>query len=121
MRVMENICAEIDGSLIANWEWKAAKMASDPDASPALKSALAEALEQDPVDAAKNAESVYQILLQRALAQANGEWKGVSRSTCWVCNSYNTRLVFSPGYGVVHECLDCSDRFPQDGPVQWVI
>lgn len=119
---MENICVEIDGSGITNWECKAAEMASDPDASPALKIALSEALEQDPVDAVKNAESVYQILLQRALAQANGEWKGVGQSTCcWVCNSYNTRLVVSPGYGVVHECLDCSDRFPQDGPVQWPI
>ncbi len=71
---MGNICVHVDGSEIANWECKAAKMASDPDASPALKNALVAALEQDPVDAVNNAESVYRILLQRALAQPNGVW-----------------------------------------------
>ena len=122
MRIMENACVANDGSGIANWECQAAKIASDPDASPAPKSALAEALKQDPVDAVNKAESVYQILLQRALAQPNGEWKGINRSTsCWVCNSHNTRLVVAPGYGVVHECLDCRDRFPHDGPIQWVV
>ena len=120
MRIMENACVANDGSGIANWESKAAEMACDPDASPALKSALAEALKQDPVDSVNKAGSVYQILLQRALAQPNGGWKGIDRATsCWVCNSHNTRLVVAPGYGVVHECLDCSDRFLSDGAIEW--
>lgn len=62
-------CVKINESESTDWEYKAAKMASDPDAGPALKRALAEALEQDPVDAVKSAETVYQILLQRALAE----------------------------------------------------
>ena len=83
--------------------------------------ALAEALEQNPVEAVNKAGTVYQILLQRALEQPTGEWEGDSDAICcWVCNSFNTRLVVAPGYGVAHECLDCSDRFPENGPVQWV-
>ena len=40
-------------------------------------------------------------------------------SRCWVCNSENSRLVPSRGYGIVHECVDCGDRFPEDGAIQW--
>jgi hypothetical protein len=119
---MENACMEIDNPESANWEDKAASMASDPNASPVLKSALAEALEQDPVDAVKNAEILYQILLQRALDQPATEWKWRSQPTyCWVCNSHNTRLVASPGYGIVHECLNCNDNFLLEGAIQWVV
>ena len=118
---MENSCVEISGSKQATWECQAAKLSSDPAAGPGFKRALAEALEQDPVDAVNDAGAVYQILLRRALAQPSGEREGDSPSTrCWVCNSFNSRLVVASGYGVVHECLDCSDRFPQNGPVQWV-
>jgi hypothetical protein len=78
---MGNICVDIDDSEIAKWECKAAKMASDPDAIPALKNALTEALEQDPVDAVKSAEAIYQILLQYALAHPAGEWKWRSQPT----------------------------------------
>ena len=40
-------------------------------------------------------------------------------SSCWVCNSDNTRMVYSRGYGIVHECVDCRDRFPDAGVIQW--
>ena len=40
-------------------------------------------------------------------------------SRCWVCNSQNSRLVLSRGYGIVHECVDCGDRFPEGGAIQW--
>ena len=72
---MENACVEINESGSTDWEYQTAKMASDPAPSPALKCALAEALGQDPVDAVKSAEAVYQILLPRALAGPSGEWK----------------------------------------------
>ena len=42
-------------------------------------------------------------------------------TNCWVCNSENSRLVVGPGYGVVRECLDCSNRVPNGGAIQWVI
>ena len=119
--ITENALVEINGSGSIDWEDRAAKMASDSSVGPALKNALAEALEQDPIDAVKSAEAVYQILLQRALAQQNGEWKWRSQPTqCWVCNSYNTRMVGAPGYGIVHECLECSDQFLLEGAIQWV-
>ena len=119
---MDSTLVEIECSESMDWEDRAAKIASDPAAGTALKRALAEALEQDPVDAVKNAETVYQILLQRALTQSSGEWKWRSQPTCcWVCNSYNTRLVGAPGYGIVHECLNCSDQFLLDGLIQWTV
>lgn len=122
IQIMENIVVEIDGFGSMDWQDRAAKIASDPAAEPTLKRALAGWLEEDPLDAVKNAETVYQILLQRALAQPNGEWKWRSKPTfCWVCNSHNTRLVGAPGYGIVHECLDCSDQFLLDGAIQWVV
>ena len=40
-------------------------------------------------------------------------------NSCWVCNSENTRMVYSRGYGIVHECVDCRDRFPDAGVIQW--
>lgn len=99
-----------------NWEDKAAVVSSDPDAGPVLLRVLAEALERAPEDA----EIVYEILLERALAQANREWKWRQHPTwCWVCNSHNTRLVGQPGYGIVHDCLDCGDQFLVDGNIQW--
>ena len=120
MRIMENACVEINESGSTDWEYQTAKMASDPAPSPALKCALAEAVGQDPVDAVKSAETVYQILLPRALAEPSSEWKWRSQPTyCWVCNSHNTRLFGAPGYGVVHECLDCSDQFLSDGAIEW--
>lgn len=119
---MNNVCVEIDGVQLSDWECKAAEIASDPSIDSALKKALAEGLEQDPIDAVKNAEAVYQILLQRALSQPAKEWKWRSQPTyCWLCNSHNTRLVGAPGYGIVHECLDCADKFLLDGPIQWVV
>ncbi len=103
-----------------SWEDRAARMSSDPAAGPALKRALAEALERDPVDAVKDAEALYQILLERALAHPVSEWKWRRHPTwCWACNSHNTRLVGAPGYGIVHECLDCGDQFLVDGAIQW--
>ena len=117
---MENTLVEIIGLESRDWEDKAAKMASDSSIGSAQKIALAEALEQDPIAAVKSAEAIYQILLQRALTQPKGEWKWRSQPTqCWACNSYNTRLVGAPGYGIVHECLDCSDQFLLEGAIQW--
>ena len=40
---------------------------------------------------------------------------------CWVCNSENYRTIVAPGHGVVRECLDCSNRVPNGGAVQWVV
>ena len=117
---MVNACIEIDGPASTSWEDKAARVSSDPNASPALKKVLAEALEQDPASAVKDAETFYQIMLERAFAQPSGEWKWRTQPTwCWVCNSHNTRLVGAPGYGIVHECLDCGDQFLIDGAIQW--
>lgn len=111
---------EINGPELTDWETRAASFSSDPDAHPALKRALVEALEQDPASAVKDAETFYQIMLERALAQPSAEWKWRSQPTwCWVCNSYNTRLVGEPGYGIVHEYLDCGDQFLLDGTIQW--
>ena len=117
---MVNATIEIDGPALMDWEDRAALVSSDPAASAALKRALAEALEQDPLDAAKDAETFYQILLERALAQPSSEWKWRKQPTwCWVCNSHNTRLVGAPGYGIVHDCLDCGDQFLLEGTIQW--
>ena len=117
---MDNACVETRE--VAEWEHRAAEIVSDPSSDTALKRALSEALEPDPIEAVKNAEAVYQILLQRALTQTAREWKWRSQPTyCWVCNSHNTRLVGAPGYGIVHECLDCADKFLLDGPIQWVV
>ena len=103
-----------------DWEHSAAMISSDPAAGPLLKRALAEALEQDPEYAVKDAEALYQILLERALAQPTSEWKWRRQPTwCWACNSHNTRLVGAPGYGIVHDCLDCGDQFLLDGTIQW--
>ena len=69
--------------------------------------AFVEALESHGVDALDDRhESVGYM--------ANGR-----SSRCWVCNSQNSRLVLSRGYGIVHECVDCGDRFPEDGAIQW--
>ncbi len=110
---MVNTSVEFEGVDLADWEHRAARVSSDPDAHPALKRALVEALEQDPASAVKDAETFYQIMLERALAHRSQPiW-------CWVCNSYNTRLVGEPGYGIVHECLDCGDQFLLDATIQW--
>ena len=120
MGMMVNTCVEIDGPESMDWEDRAAKVSSDPNARPALKRALVEALERDPVAAVIDAETFYQIMLGRALAQPSSEWKWRRQPTwCWVCNSHNTRLVGAPGYGIVHECLDCGDQFLVDGAIQW--
>ncbi len=117
---MVNASMEIGDPALMGWEGKAARVSSDPVAGPALKRALAEALEQDPVDAVKDAGTFYQILLERALAQPTSEWKWRRHPTwCWVCNSHNTRLVGAPRYGIVHDCLDCGDQFLLDGTIQW--
>ena len=117
---MVNTSVEFEGVALADWENRAARVSSGPDAHPVLKRALVEALEQDPASAVKDAETFYQIMLERALAQPSAEWKWRSQPTwCWVCNSYNTRLVGEPGYGIVHECLDCGDQFLLDGRIQW--
>jgi hypothetical protein len=39
--------------------------------------------------------------------------------SCWVCNSNNTRMVYSRGYGIVLECVDCRERFPEFSVIQW--
>ena len=120
MGTMVNLCVEIDGPVVTDWETRAARMSSDPIVGPGLNGALAEALNQDPASAVKNAETFYQLMLERAMAQPNREWKWRTQPTwCWVCNSHNTRLVGAPGYGIVHECLDCSDQFLLDGTIQW--
>ena len=117
---MVNASVEIDGPVLMDWEDRAAMITSDPATGPALKRALLEALGQDPVEAAKDAESLYQILLERALAQPSSEWKWRTHPTwCWACNSHNTRLFGAPGYGIVHDCLDCGDQFLLDGKIQW--
>ena len=117
---MVNASIETDVPALLGWEDRAALVSCDPAASPALKRALTEALEQDPLDAAKDAETFYQILLERALAQPSSEWKWRKHPTwCWACNSHNTRLVGAPGYGIVHECLDCGDQFLLEGTIQW--
>jgi len=120
MKFMVNATIEIDSPALMDWEGRAARVSSDPAASSALKRALSVALEQDPADAIKDAETFYQILLERALAQPGSKWKWRKHPTwCWVCNSHNTRLVGAPGYGIVHECLDCGDHFLLDGAIQW--
>ena len=120
MGMMVNTCVDIDGLESMDWQDRAAQVSSDPTAHPALKIALVDALDQDPVAAVKDAETFYQIMLERALAQPNNEWKWRTQPTwCWVCNSHNTRLVGAPGYGIVHECLDCGDQFLLDGAIQW--
>ena len=117
---MVNASIEITDPGLMDWEDRAAVVSSDPSASPALKRALAEALEQGPADAIKDAEIFYQILLERALAQPSSEWKWRKHPTwCWACNSHNTRLVGAPGYGIVHDCLDCGDQFLVEGTIQW--
>ena len=117
---MVNASVEIEGAETPDWEHRAASVWSDPDAHPALKKVLADALEQEPAAAVKDAETFYQIMLERALAQPSSKWKWRSQPTlCWVCNSHNTRLVGAAGYGIVHECLDCGDQFLVDGAIQW--
>ena len=117
---MVNALVEIDGPALIDWEDRVALMSSDPATGPALKRALLEVLEQDPVDAVKDAEILYRILLERALAQPSNGWKWRTQPTwCWACNSHNTRLVGAPGYGIVHDCLDCGDQFLLDGTIQW--
>ena len=117
---MLDASVEIDGPDLSNWEDRAAKLSSDPNARPALKRALAEALNLDPATAVKDAGAFYQIMLERALAQPRGEWKWRTQPTwCWVCSSHNTRLAGATGYGIVHECLDCGDQFLLEGTIQW--
>ena len=83
---MVNASVEVVSPALSDWEDMAARMSSDPTASSALKRALAEALEQDPADAVKDAETLYQILLERALTKPSGEWKWRTQPTwCWVC------------------------------------
>ena len=111
---------DIDDPALMGWEDRVAKVSSDPVASTALKRALVEALERDPADAIKDAETFYQIMLERAVAQPSKEWKWRRQPTwCWACNSHNTRLFGAPGYGIVHDCLDCGDQFLLDGAIQW--
>ena len=118
--MMVNTCVDFNGPESMDWEGRAAEVSSDPNARPALKKALVEALEQDPVAAVKDAETFYQIMLDRALAQPSNQWKWRKQPTwCWVCNSHNTRLLGAPGYGIVHECLECGDQFLVDGAIQW--
>ena len=119
--IIEDTCIDSDGHGLADWEEEAIRITSDPATNPAIKRALVDALERDPLDAVRDADTIYQILLQRALAQSGGEWKWRSQPPwCWVCNPHNTRLVDAPGYGIVHECMDCSDQFSLDGAIQWV-
>jgi len=107
---MMNATIEIESLETVDWKDKADEVSSDPQVNPALKRALADAIERDPASAVKDAETVYQIMLERALAQPAGEWKWRSQPTwCWVCNSHSAMLVGAAGYGIVHECLDCGD------------
>ena len=59
-------------------------------------------------------------LADLAAGNAFSEYTSDGRiSSCWVCNSDNTQMVYSSGYGIVHECNDCRDRFPEAGLIQW--
>ncbi len=65
-------------------------------------------------------EAQEQNLADAAAGNAFSEYTTDGRiSSCWVCTSENTRMVYSRGYGIVHECNDCSDRFPDAGVIQW--
>ena len=117
---MVNANVEIASPSASDWEAEVPRVASGSGVSASLKRALSEALEQDPASAVKDAAIIYQIMLGRALAQPSIEWKWRSQPTwCWVCNSHNTRLVGVPGYGIVHECLECGDQFLLDGAIHW--
>ena len=117
---MVNANVEIDSPSALDWEAEVSRVSSGSGVSTSLKRALSDALEQDPASAVKDAAIIYQIMLGRALAQPSAEWRWRSQPTwCWVCNSHNTRLVGTPGYGIVHECLDCGDQFLIDGAIQW--
>ncbi|MBC8281183.1 MAG: hypothetical protein H8E48_10390 [Chloroflexi bacterium] len=117
---MVNATAEINNQVSTDWKDILTKVSTDPNASQVLKNALAEALQQDPELAMKEAETFYQIMLQRASAQPSVEWKWRRQPTwCWVCNSHNTRLVGATGYGIVHECLNCGDQFLLESAIQW--
>ena len=111
---------EMDSPAVIDWADRAAIMSSDPTTGVALKCALAEAMEQDPAAAVRDAAALYQILLERALAQPSSEAKWRRHPTwCWVCNSHNTRLLGASGQGIVHHCMDCGDQFLLDGTIQW--
>ena len=117
---MVSALLEIEMHVQTEWEDRADRISSDPNAGPALKSALAEVLKEEPADALRDAEALYRIMLERAFAQPATEWKWRKHPTwCWACNSHNTRLVGAPGYGIVHDCLDCGDQFLLDGEIQW--
>ncbi len=75
MGILVNASVEIEGPASADWEDKAARVTSDPCAHSTLKKALADALDKDPAAAVKDAETVYRIMLERALAQPSREWK----------------------------------------------
>ena len=120
MSILVNASVDIEDPASTDWEDKAACLVSDPCTNATLKRALADALEQDPAAAVKDAETVYRIMIERALAQPSREWKWRTQPTwCWVCNSHNTRLMGTAGHGIVHECLDCGDQFLIDGAIQW--
>lgn len=62
------------------WFQEARKIADDPAASGWLKNALFEAINRDPVNAAKDAELLTRILLQRAAAVQHGTCSNASSS-----------------------------------------
>ena len=100
-----------------DWADKAGRIMSNPDVGQGFKNAFTEALDQDPINAANDAEAVYRIVLERAMTLLNSEmnWRR-PHTRCWKCKSDNSKLVREPGYGVVHECMDCGD---QGGRIQW--
>ena len=79
--IMVNASIKIEGTATTDWVDKAAKVTSDPCAHPTLKRALADALDQDPAAAVKDAETVYRIMLERALAQPSREWRWRTQPT----------------------------------------
>ena len=100
-----------------DWADQAGRIMSDPNVGQGFKYALTAALDQDPMNAANDAEAVYRIVLERAVTLLGSEmnWRR-PHTRCWKCKSDNSKLVREPGYGVVHECMDCGD---QGGRIQW--
>ena len=74
--ILVNASIKIEGPASTDWVEKAARVTSDPCTHPTLKKALEDALEQDPAAAVKDAETVYRIMLERALAQPSRNGSG---------------------------------------------
>lgn len=86
-----------------------------------LEQALADALKRDPVDAANDAAVLYHLLSKSVTDERPSE-KTICRThpiPCWVCNSVNTQLVGTPGYGILLKCGECGDVFEVEDRILW--